>query len=486
MTNKITTNFAGLKFANSYTKLPEAFYERIFPTRVKSPTLIRLNKELAAKFGLDIKELSSNQGAEFFSGNFIAEGSEPIALAYAGHQFGNFVPQLGDGRAILLGEITDKNNKHFDIQLKGSGQTKFSRRGDGRAALGPVMREYIISEAMHNLGISTTRSFAFVTTGEYIQRETILPGAIITRIASSHIRVGTFQYFAAKGDLESVKTLCDYTIKRHYPECSKAENPYIELFAKISDAQAKLIASWMCIGFIHGVMNTDNTSIAGETIDYGPCAFMDKYNPATVFSSIDVNGRYAYINQPYIGRWNLTRLAECLLPLFGNDAKQSVPIAEGLLDNFYILYENYYMKNMRRKIGLIKENENDESLIKELLSLMHNNNLDFTNTFRNLADMNKEKLPLKEWLFKWDIRTGKEDNNKDQIADIMNNANPAFIPRNHLVQAAIHQAVNEDKYEKMDELIKVLKQPYKYKEEFASYTNLPSDNERVTETFCGT
>lgn len=478
--------FAGLNFDNSYARLPNHFYSKTSPVAVSNPKLIELNTNLAKDLGLNLKELKTKQGAEFFAGNYIAPGSMPIAMAYAGHQFGSFVPQLGDGRAILLGEIIDQKSKRLDIQLKGSGQTTFSRRGDGRAALGPVIREYIVSEAMHALNISTTRSLAFVTTGEQVFRETALPGAIITRIASSHIRVGTFEYFAARGDLEALKALSDYTIARHYPECAATENPYISLLKEVLTAQAKLVASWMHVGFIHGVMNTDNTSIAGETIDYGPCAFMDEYNPAQVFSSIDQNGRYAYINQPYIAQWNCARFAETILPLFNNDIEKSFEIAEDIIKTFPSIYSSYWLDGIRKKIGLLTAQADDDKLIKDLLTIMHQSNADFTNTFRNLANSKIDNPKFLEWKKAWQIRLDSENKNFKEHTKLMNSVNPAFIPRNHLVERVIKSAVEDNDFSPLKTILNILNKPYNNQTKFLDYTTLPNDEERVAATFCGT
>ncbi len=486
--NKI---FAGLNFDNSYAKLPNHFYAKTLPTPVKNPSLIKLNESLAKELGLNVKALKSDKGAELFSGNFIAAGSQPIALAYAGHQFGNFVPQLGDGRAILLGEIIDKKGRRVDIQLKGSGQTPFSRRGDGRAALGHVIREYIISEAMNALDIRTTRSLAFVTTGEPVFRDTALPGAIITRIASSHIRVGTFEYFAARGDLEALGILSDYVISRHYQSCAGENNPYISLLKEVMDAQAKLIASWMSVGFIHGVMNTDNTSISGETIDYGPCAFMDEYNPAQVFSSIDRQGRYAYMNQPYIAMWNLARFAQALLPLFDKDIEESAEMAEEIIAGFPKVYESYWLNGMRKKIGLFTEGEEDIALINELLNIMHKNHSDFTNTFRQLSYKKVAVgIPgnpeLQEWHVKWQKRLIEENRKPEDHYKLMRSVNPAFIPRNHRIEAAIKSAVEDNDFSIMEEMLTVLAKPYNDQPQFLHYSNHPNPEEIVRETFCGT
>src|SRR5579871_4844035 len=373
-------------FQNSYAALPEGFFARVAPTPVASPRLIKLNHPLATRLGLDPDRLASPEGVEILAGKRIPDGAEPIAMAYAGHQFGQFVPQLGDGRAILLGEVVDADGIRRDIQLKGSGPTPFSRRGDGRAALGPVLREYIVSEAMAALGVPTTRSLAAVITGENVFRETALPGAVLTRIASSHIRVGTFQYFAARGDTDGVRRLADHAIARHYPQAATAERPYHALLESVIARQTELVARWLHIGFIHGVMNTDNTSISGETIDYGPCAFLDHYDPAAVFSSIDEQGRYAYANQPRIALWNLTRLAECLLPLFTDDKEKAIEQAQQILAGFVGKFSAAYQAGLRQKIGLLNEQDGDEALLQDLLDAMAKNQADFTLTFRALSE----------------------------------------------------------------------------------------------------
>src|SRR6201991_3789489 len=373
-------------FEHTYASLPENFFARVAPTPVISPRLIKLNRPLAVHLGLDPELLSSPEGAEILAGKRIPEGADPIAMAYAGHQFGHFVPQLGDGRAILLGEVIDADGVRRDIQLKGSGPTPFSRRGDGRAALGPVLREYVVSEAMAALGVPTTRSLAAVVTGESVMRETMLPGAVLTRVASSHIRVGTFQFFASRGDTDGVKKLADHVIARHYPDIGMAERPYHELLERVVARQAELVARWLLVGFIHGVMNTDNTSISGETIDYGPCAFMDDYNPGQVFSSIDEMGRYAYGNQPRIALWNLTRLAECLLPLFSDDQDKAIEQAQFALGEFAEKFAAAYQAGLRAKVGLFTKADGDDALEQDLLDAMTKNQADFTLTFRRLAD----------------------------------------------------------------------------------------------------
>src|SRR5580692_5167334 len=373
-------------FEHTYAALPSGFFARVAPTPVASPRLIKLNRPLAKHLGLDPDRLSSPEGTEILAGKLVPDGADPIAMAYAGHQFGHFVPQLGDGRAILLGEVIDADGVRRDIQLKGSGPTPFSRRGDGRAALGPVLREYIVSEAMFALGIPTTRSLAAVMSGESVMRETVLPGAVLTRVASSHIRVGTFQYFAARGDTEAVRRLADHVIARHYPHLADIERPYHALLEAVIARQAELVARWLHIGFIHGVMNTDNTSISGETIDYGPCAFIDHYDPAQVFSSIDELGRYAYANQPRIALWNLTRLAECLVPLFSDDQEKAIAEAQEVLGAFGDNFNDAYKAGLRNKLGLFTEREDDQALAQGLLDAMAKGNADFTLTFRRLSD----------------------------------------------------------------------------------------------------
>src|ERR1700686_3531119 len=404
-------------FENTYARLPDRFYARVVPTPVRAPRLIRVNTELALNLGLDPDWLGRPEGLEVPAGRAVPEAAEPIAMAYAGHQFGHFVPQLGDGRAILLGEVIDQQGVRRDIQLKGSGRTPFSRGGDGRAALGPVLREYVVSEAMAALGIPTTRSLAAGTTGEPVWRETTLPGAVVTRIASSHIRVGTFQYFAARGDTEGVRQLADHVINRHYPQAADAERPYHALLEGVIARQADLVARWLLGGFIHGVMNTDNSSISGETIDYGPCAFMDHYDPAKVFSSIDEMGRYAYANQPRIALWNLTRLAECLLPLFSEDQEKAVSEAQTALGGFAEAFNTAYKAGLRAKLGLFTEHDGDQALAQDLLDAMARNQADFTLTFRRLSDaalapdhdgevrqLFAEPVAYDEWAARWSKR----------------------------------------------------------------------------------
>ncbi|TKW78439.1 MAG: YdiU family protein [Bradyrhizobium icense] len=486
-------------FEHTYAALPANFFARVEPTPVAAPRLIKLNRELAVHLGLDPDQLSTPDGAEILSGKRLPEGAQPIAMAYAGHQFGHFVPQLGDGRAILLGEVIDRDGVRRDIQLKGSGPTPFSRRGDGRAALGPVLREYIVSEAMAKLGIPTTRSLAAVISGESVIRETVLPGAVLTRVAASHIRVGTFQFFAARGDTDGIRRLADHVIGRHYPHLASFERPYHALLDAVIARQADLVARWLLVGFIHGVMNTDNTSISGETIDYGPCAFMDEYNPSTVFSSIDEMGRYAYGNQPRIALWNLTRLAECLLPLFSDDKDKAIEQAQFALGEFAEKFTAAYQAGLRAKIGLFTEADGDEALVQDLLDAMTKNQADFTNTFRRLGDaalgpdhdepvrgLFIDPTMFDEWAARWRQRMALEPHSSAERREAMHRVNPAFIPRNHRVEAVIQAAVNNDDYAPFEELLTVLARPFEDQPAFAAYAEPPEAYQRVTQTFCGT
>ena len=486
-------------FQNTYAALPANFFARVAPTPVAAPRLIKLNRPLAAHLGLDPDLLSSPEGAEILAGKTVPAGAEPIAMAYAGHQFGQFVPQLGDGRAILLGEVIDKDGVRRDIQLKGSGPTPFSRRGDGRAALGPVLREYIVSEAMFALGIPTTRSLAAVITGESVMRETMLPGAVLTRVAASHVRVGTFQYFAARGDTEGVRRLADHAIARHYPQAANAARPYHALLEGVVARQADLVARWLLVGFIHGVMNTDNTSISGETIDYGPCAFMDHYDPAQVFSSIDEMGRYAYANQPRIALWNLTRLAECLLPLFSDDQEKAIAQAQEILGEFVEKFTAAYQAGLRNKIGLFTMRDGDEALVQDLLDAMARNQADFTLSFRRLCEaaldpandagvraLFAEPPAYDEWAARWRQRASEEPQSPAERQAAMLSVNPAFIPRNHRVEAVIQAAMLNDDYAPFEELLAVLSKPYQDQPQFADYAEPPQPDQRVLQTFCGT
>ncbi|ASY68091.1 protein adenylyltransferase SelO [Sinorhizobium fredii] len=490
---------APFPFDNSYARLPANFYARVEPTPVAEPWLIKLNRPLAEELRLDIAALERD-GAAIFSGNTVPAGAEPLAMAYAGHQFGTFVPQLGDGRAILLGEVIGRDGKRRDIQLKGSGQTPYSRRGDGRAALGPVLREYIVSEAMHALGVPTTRALAVTVTGQPVYREQILPGAVFTRVAASHIRVGTFQFFAARGDMDSVKALADHVIDRHYPELKAAdENPYLGLLKAVSARQAALIARWLHIGFIHGVMNTDNMTISGETIDFGPCAFMDAYDPKKVFSSIDQFGRYAYANQPAIGQWNLARLAETLVTLFDPTADVAVNLANDVLGEYGTIFQNHWLDGMRRKIGLSTAEDGDLELVQALLALMHKGGADFTLTFRRLAssaedagaDVELAKLfqapeTLSPWLADWRRRLARESRQPVERASAMRAVNPAFIPRNHRVEQAIEAAIEDADFSLFEALVDVTSKPYEGQPGHAAYAEPPQPDEEVLQTFCGT
>ena len=486
-------------FQNTYAALPANFFARVAPTPVTSPRLIKLNRTLALQLGLDPDLLETPEGAEILAGKRLPDGADPIAMAYAGHQFGHFVPQLGDGRAILLGEVIDADGVRRDIQLKGSGPTPFSRRGDGRAALGPVLREYIVSEAMATLGIPTTRSLAATITGESVMRETALPGAVLTRVASSHVRVGTFQYFAARGDTEGVRRLADHVLARHYPEAADAERPYHRLLQGVIARQADLVARWLLIGFIHGVMNTDNTSISGETIDYGPCAFMDHYDPAAVFSSIDELGRYAYANQPRIALWNLTRFAECLLPLLADNKENAIEQAQFILGEFPERFTAAYQAGLRRKTGLFTERDGDEALIQDLLDAMAKNRADFTLTFRRLGEAALEPArdqelrqlfadpaACDEWAMRWRRRLEDEPQSAAERALLMRSVNPAFIPRNHRIEAVIQAAVSRDDYAPFEELLEVLSKPYEDQSALSAYADPPEPHQRVLQTFCGT
>jgi serine/tyrosine/threonine adenylyltransferase len=486
-------------FQNTYAALPANFFARVAPTPVASPRLIKLNRPLAVRLGLDPDRLDSPEGAEILAGKRIPDGADPIAMAYAGHQFGHFVPQLGDGRAILLGEVIDADGIRRDIQLKGSGPTPFSRRGDGRAALGPVLREYIVSEAMAVLGIPTTRSLAAVITGENVMRETMLPGAVLTRVASSHIRVGTFQFFAARGDTDGVRRLADHVIERHYPQLANTERPYHALLQAVIVRQAELVARWLLVGFIHGVMNTDNTSISGETIDYGPCAFMDRYDPAKVFSSIDEMGRYAYANQPRIALWNLTRLAECLLPLFSDDQDKAISEAQTALGEFAETFSTAFQTGLRSKLGLFTAQDGDPALVQDLLDAMAKNQADFTLTFRRLSDaaldpagdsevrqLFVDPAAYDEWAPRWRQRTSEEPQSAAERQAAMRSVNPAFIPRNHRVEAVIEAAVNRDDFAPFEELVTVLAKPFEDQPAYAAYADAPEPHQCVLQTFCGT
>lgn len=489
---------AAFPFDNSYARLPEHFFARQAPSAAASPELVMLNEPLAEELGLDLGILRRD-GAAIFSGNLVPDGADPLAMAYAAHQFGSFVPQLGDGRAILLGEVIDRHGRRRDIQLKGAGQTPYSRRGDGRAALGPALREYVVSEAMHALGLPTTRALALTTTGQPVYRETALPGAVFTRVASSHIRVGTFQFFAARGDIEGTRALADYVIDRHYPRLRDSIRPYLALLEAVVERQAFLIARWLHIGFIHGVMNTDNTAISGETIDFGPCAFLDAYDPAKVFSSIDRNGRYAYASQPAIGQWNMARLAETLLPLIDPDEEKAVELASAVINGYGARFQGHWLEGMGRKIGLSTSEDGDLELVQALLTLMQQQAADFTLTFRGLSDLAESDANAGRfsgafadpeatvpWLAQWRARLEHDPQQPTERAKAMRAVNPAFIPRNHRIEQAIVAAVEEGDYSLFHALLDVLARPYDDQPAFAAYSLPPLPAELVTRTFCGT
>ena len=503
MTGMATTEFS---FDNTYARDLEGLYVPWKAAAVAQPKLIKLNHALAEELGLNAAALDTPEGALIFSGNQLPPGATTIAQAYAGHQFGGFSPQLGDGRALLLGEVIDKNGKRRDIAFKGSGRTPFSRGGDGKAALGPVLREYLIGEAMHALGIPTTRALAAVTTGETVRRERNLPGAVLARVAASHIRVGTFQFVTARGDDATLRKLADYVINRHYPELKDQADPYLGLLRAVCERQAELIARWMNAGFIHGVMNTDNMTLSGETIDYGPCAFMDQYNPATVFSSIDEQGRYAYANQSPIANWNLARLAEALLPLLAgeqnDDQDRAVEKAMEILEPFQQRYEHYWLRGMRLKLGLARDEADDLALARDFLAGMEGQGVDFTKAFRCLADaaeavdatregwlrkLYADDTALNAWLPRWRARQNVESVVPAQRAQAMRAVNPVYIPRNHRVEEALAAAVDVGDYAPFEKLLTVLQQPFEEKTEFSAYADpAPASKSAGYQTFCGT
>lgn len=481
-----------MKLSNSYIGLPEEFYQLIEPTPVENPSLVVFNDDLARSLNISLKE---EEILNYFSGNKVPKGSIPIALNYAGHQFGNFVHQLGDGRAVLLGEVNNKNG-NYDLQLKGSGQTMFSRQGDGRSALGPVVREYILSEAMHYLGIPTSRALAAITSGEYVARDTYEPGGILTRIAKSHLRVGTFEYFASRQQWEDLKILADFAIQRHYPEIRELDNHYLELLKKVASKQSILVSKWMSTGFIHGVMNTDNFTISGETIDYGPCAFLDEYNPGKVFSSIDQNGRYAFGNQPSIASWNLASLAGCLIAFIDKDSDKANELATEVLDNFSIETNQRILDLMCKKIGISGSKAENHTILRRLLKIMMDNQSDYTITFRNLSKAIKKdsddflqqfngKDEILTWLKDWRAVVNTENKDQDSLIKDLNKTNPIYIPRNHQVQQAIDNAYEND-FSKMLEMIEVIKSPFEEKDSYSAYAQAPSDDQKVLRTFCGT
>ncbi|MDB4846457.1 YdiU family protein [Candidatus Pelagibacter sp.] len=480
----------GWRFDNTYSKLPESFISETSPVKIKSPELIILNDSLSNELGLNFSSIHKEDLSKLFSGNLLPEGSKTISQAYAGHQFGHFT-MLGDGRAVLIGEHLSKNNERFDIQFKGSGITAFSRNGDGKAALGPMLREYIISEAMHSLEIPTTRSLAVVKTNEDVVREDILQGAILTRVATSHLRVGTFQYIAARQKGNELKILFDYTINRHYPNIKKNKNQALELLKITIEKQINLVINWMRVGFIHGVMNTDNMAISGETIDYGPCAFMDIYDPQTVFSSIDQMGRYAYFNQPSITKWNLARFAECLIPLIDNDKDKAIKIVTEIINSFEKNYESKWLNMMRDKLGLFGEDTKDQVLILDLLTWMHHNKADYTNTFCHLMNIKiqNDKIYNDEnfliWKKKWQERLLLNNDIPEKSLRLMRSANPLVIPRNHKVEEAL-EAANNNNLTVVKKLINVLKKPYEDQTKIDNY-QLPAPlSDQKYKTFCGT
>ena len=487
------------RFDNTYARLPDRFFARVEPTKVRAPRIVKVNRALAELLGADAGRLDLAEGAEVLAGNVLPPGAQPIALAYAGHQFGAFVPQLGDGRAILLGEVIGRDGRRRDLQLKGSGRTPFSRGGDGRAALGPVLREYVVSEAMAALGVPTTRALAAGTPGEPVAREEVLPGAVFTRVASSHMRVGTFQYFAVRRDREALELLTAHALGRHYPDASSAAGPAAALLERVALAQANLVAAWLGVGFVHGVMNTDNTSISGETIDYGPCAFLDEYDPKKRFSSIDRGGRYAFGNQPRIAQWNVARLAETLVPLLADDEEEAVRIATERVDGFSAAFEAAYARVLRKKLGLATERDDDVGLAGDLLERLASNEVDFTVFFRRLcacaadpaADVDAAALfaepgAFHDWALAWRRRTGGEATSPAGRAAAMRRANPAFVPRNHRVEQVIEAAVENADFAPFERLVDVLAHPFDDQPAHADLAEPPAPHERVAATFCGT
>jgi len=484
-------NNFGWNFDNSYASLPKLLYTHLEPTPVRLPKLVRFNSALAKEMGFDPDALNSEAGTEYLAGNRMPEGAEPLAQAYAGHQFGHFT-MLGDGRAILLGEQVTTQGKRLDLQLKGSGRTPYSRGGDGRAALGPMLREYLISEAMNALGIPTTRSLAVVSTGESVYRETSLPGAILTRVASSHLRVGTFQFAYSRGSDQDLRMLTDYAIARHDPELSGSDRPYYDFLNAVMHRQARLIAKWQSIGFIHGVMNTDNMAISGETIDYGPCAFMDAYDPATVFSSIDAHGRYAFGNQPYIAAWNLARFAETMMPLLDTNEEKAFALAQEAISGFSDLFRSCWLGAMSVKLGLFNNEPEDEGLIEALLEIMHKHHADYTNTFLALTFDRPEVRGLFEqsdfqaWRVRWQERLLRQTQSAGDVQERMKGVNPAVIPRNHRVEEALEAAVNLGDFSVLDRLTAVLEKPFAHTPDQAAYAAPAPESARPYRTFCGT
>ncbi len=487
-----------VRFDNSYARLPDRFYARLDPQPVKSPGLIRVNRPLAERLGFDADWLESAEGVAMLAGNRVPEAAEPLAMAYAGHQFGGWVPQLGDGRAVLLGEVIGRDGERFDVQLKGSGRTPFSRGGDGRSPLGPVLREYVVSEGMHALDVPTTRALAAVTTGETVYRTGPLPGAVLTRVARSHIRIGTMQFFAARDDQDALRRLCDHVVERHYPDLLEADNRARALLQRVIDRQADLVARWQALGFIHGVMNTDNVLLSGETIDYGPCAFMDEYHPATVFSSIDVQGRYAYGQQPGIAHWNLACLAQALLPLLAEQPELALSIAQETVDTYPFRFADAYRSRMLAKLGIATMRDDDDALLQDLFDAMAAANLDFTLTFRRLAELAGEAVTagvddlvslapaLDAWLPRWRSRLQLEEADAHSRQRSMLACNPVFIPRNHLVEAAIRAAEDDGDFAPFHALVERVSRPFDFAAEDARYAQPPTPQQRVHQTFCGT
>ena len=487
-------------FENSYAELPSRFFEFLKPSPVRQPRLICLNEKLAERLRLNPSLLQDEEGIEILAGNLVPPGADPLAMAYAGFQFGHWVPQLGDGRAILLGEIMDKFGIRHDIQLKGAGRTPFSRMGDGRSALGPVLREYLVSEAMAALGIKTTRSLAAVFTGEQVMREAMLPGAILTRVASSHVRVGTFQYFSAREDVDALALLSNYIMKRHFPSDMSSSDPHMSLLASVIDAQATLITDWQLIGFIHGVMNTDNMSIAGETIDYGPCAFMDTFDPQKVYSSIDRMGRYAYCNQPPIAHWNIAGFAQTLLPLLSKDGSDMITEVTDVVNTFPQRFQHHYRPKLMRKIGLLDLCEANDRLAEDLFSCMSDGQADFTLTFRRLSDLKRIATAaddafidlfsgnsnILDWLARWRARLATENRSDIDRTIDMKTVNPLFIPRNHLIEEVIRAAVDHNDLNPFNQLLNVISRPYDEQSHMKKYAEPPMPDQIVMQTFCGT
>lgn len=491
MADENTVKQAGWQLEHSYAALPQTFFSKITPAPIQNPELIILNEQLADSLGLDSGALQEEEGVQILAGSRTPDSGLPLAQAYAGHQFGHFT-MLGDGRALLHGEQITPDGRRVDIQLKGSGRTTYSRGGDGRAALGPMLREYIISEAMHALGIPTTRSLAVVKTGEPVFRESILTGAVLTRTASSHLRVGTFEYALNRGSMNDLRALADYTISRHYPEVRETENPYLMLLREVVTRQASLIAKWQLAGFIHGVMNSDNMALSGETIDYGPCAFMNSYDPKTVFSSIDARGRYAYGRQPIMAEWNLSRFAEALVPLIDENQEKAVELAQAEISSFPEKFNVYWLQGMRAKLGLFTEEAEDEALITDLLNLMQEQEADYTNTFRAITFNKLDKTGLftdnrfASWQERWQERLGKQNESQEDSRQLMRDNNPAVIPRNHHVEEALEAAEKNGDYSVMNKLLDVLADPYAHTREQEDYTAPPAPTLVPYRTYCGT